>query len=149
MGRSRSDRERLGGRTRLGLAALAVVLAGALGLARRLEPDPRGFGTHEQLGLAPCAFAGWTGVSCPSCGMTTAFAWSVRGRPGLAWRANPTGSLLAPTCAALVPWLLAQAMLGRPLSRRSPGRTLTLIVVATLASSLLAWTCRLLLWRAL
>lgn len=143
----RSEHARLGGRTRLGLFALALGLAGALGLARRLEPDPRGHGTHEQLGLAPCAFARLAGEPCPSCGMTTAFAWSARGRPGRAWGANPAGSLLAPACAALVPWLLAMAATGRPIGCRSPGRPLSLLLVATVALSLLAWTCRLLIRR--
>src|SRR5689334_25333620 len=47
----RGVRERLGKRTRAILVALALATAGILGLARWLEPDPRGYGTHEQLGL--------------------------------------------------------------------------------------------------
>ena len=66
-----------------------------------------------------------------------------------AWRANPAGSLLAPTCAALIPWLLVSAALGRPWGCRSLDRPLTLLVVATVALSLLAWTFRLLLRRVL
>lgn len=145
----RRDRVRLSQRTRLVLAVAALGLAGILGLAGWLKPDPRGYGTHTQLGLAPCAFARLTGYPCPTCGMTTAFAWSVRGRFGAAWRANPAGSLLAPTCAAGIPWLLTSAVLGRPWGCRSLDRPLALLVVAIVGFSLLAWTIRLLLRRVL
>ena len=55
--------------------AIAVVLiaAAVVGLLLMLEPDPRGIGTHEQLGMAPCGWAqGPNGVPCPTCGVTTA-----------------------------------------------------------------------------
>ncbi len=112
----------LGWPTRRALVLAALGLVGVLGVARQLEPDPRGFGTHTQLGLAPCAFALVTGHPCPTCGMTTSFAWFARGRFDRSWRANPAGSLLAPTCVALVPWLLAGAARdGRQGSGRSTG----------------------------
>jgi len=137
----------LGPRTRWALTAAALGLAALLGLARRLEPDPRGYGTHRQLGLPPCAFLAATGRPCPSCGMTTAFAWFARGRPLRAWRANPAGSLLAPACAGLIPWLLAAAAWGRPRGSRTIDTPLTVMVVATVAVCLLAWTVRLVLGR--
>jgi hypothetical protein len=143
------DGGRLGRATRAALAAGALALAAALATAGRLAPDPRGYGTHEQLGLPPCAFRALTGRPCPNCGMTTAFAWSVRGRPDLAWRANPAGSLLAPTCALLIPWLLACSARGRPWGARSVGGPLMTLVVAAVAVGLGAWTFRLVPWRAL
>ena len=127
----------------------AIGLAAVLGVARRLEPDPRGFGTHTQLGLSPCMFAQVTGVLCPSCGMTTSFAWFVRGRLERSWRANPAGSLLAPACALLIPWLVAGAARGRPVGCRSLELPLIGLVVATVALSLLSWTIRLLIGRVL
>jgi Protein of unknown function (DUF2752) len=136
---------RLGRPTRWALALAALAVAGVLATARRLEPDARGYGTHVRLGLPPCSFRAVTGYRCPSCGMTTAFACAVRGRLGAAWRANPAGSLLAPTCALLVPWLLAAAIAGRPWGFRTPEGPLTVLVVATVALSLVAWTVRLLL----
>ena len=54
-------------------------LAG-FGLAGRLSPDPRGYGTHQQLGLPGCTFQMLTQWPCPSCGGTTAFAHFVRGQ---------------------------------------------------------------------
>ena len=134
--------------TRRALVLAALGLVGVLGVARQLEPDPRGFGTHTQLGLAPCAFALVTGHPCPTCGMTTSFAWFARGRFDRSWRANPAGSLLAPTCVALVPWLLAGAARGRPPGFRSLDRPLIGLVVATVALSLVSWTLRLILGRA-
>jgi len=136
---------RLGASTRWRMVVLAVALAAVLGVARLLEPDPRGFGTHTQLGLPPCQFARVTGRPCPSCGMTTAFAWVARGRFDRAWGANPAGSLLAPTVAALVPWLLAGAARGRPLGSRSPSAPLLAVAVTAAVVSLVSWAIRLFL----
>src|SRR5215213_9507823 len=125
------ERARLGHPTRSVLVVLALGLAAVLAVACWLEPDPRGFGTHTQLGLAPCAFSIMTGQRCPACGMTTAFAWFVRGRLDRSWRANPAGSLLAPACAAMIPWLLAGAAWGRPVGFRTLEQPLIGLVVAT------------------
>jgi hypothetical protein len=128
---------------RWGMAALALGLVLVFVVARRLEPSPRGFGTHEQLGLPPCQFAWVTGKPCPSCGMTTAFAWFVRGELVRALGANPAGGLLAAACAALVPWLLVGAALGTTPGFRSLERPLIGVVVATVGVSLVSWTIRL------
>ena len=134
--------------TRWALVAAALALAAVLALAGWLRPDPRGYGTHEQLGLAPCSFFARTGRPCPSCGLTTAFAWSVRLRWDRAARANPAGVLLAPACALLVPWLLACAAAGRPVGTRSLDGPVIAIVVAAVAVGLGAWTFRWILGRA-
>jgi hypothetical protein len=131
--------------TRWAMLFGAIGLAAGFAVARWLEPDPRGYGTHTQLGLYPCLFHQVTGQPCPSCGMTTAFAWFVRGRFDRSWRANPAGSLLALTCTLLIPWLLAGAARGRPIGCRSLETPLIGLVVATVAFSLLSWTIRLLL----
>lgn len=84
------------------LTALVLMLAcgGLLIVAATLTPDPRGMGTHEQLALGggrigPCGFPDYVGIPCPSCGMTTAFAHTVRGELWQAARAQPMGFLLA------------------------------------------------------
>ena len=45
-----------------------------LGLAIYLSPNPKGFGTHQQLGLQQCGFITFWGIPCMMCGMTTSFA---------------------------------------------------------------------------
>jgi hypothetical protein len=140
---------RLGGTTRWALVAAALGLLAVLGVARWLRPDPRGYGTHEQLGLDPCPFRGLTGRPCPACGLTTAFAWSVRGEWVRAARANPAGGVLAGACAVLIPWLLACAAAGRPVGSRTLDVPLMAIVVAAVALGLGAWTFRMILGRAL
>ena len=141
--------ERLGPWPRIFLGVGAVALVAVLLVARRLDPDPRGFGTHTQLGLPPCAFQAATGRPCPTCGMTTSFARFARGQLADSWRANPAGSLLAPTCLALVPWLAAAAARGRPDPFRTWEAPLVGLAVAVVAVTVFFWTLRMTLGRAL
>lgn len=83
--------------------ALALGCTALLAIAAVLEPDPRGLGTHQQLGLPPCGFLTLTGLPCPGCGLTTAFAHGIRGDFAAAVTANPLGLLLfLGSCLALV-----------------------------------------------
>lgn len=72
-----------------------VAVAAVMGVAAILKPDARGLGTHCQLGFPPCALMLIAGIPCPTCGMTTAFAHTVRGQWLSALRAQPFGFLLA------------------------------------------------------
>jgi hypothetical protein len=129
--------------TRRGLVVLVFGLAALFAIARGLEPDPKGYGTHTQLGLPPCHFAWVTGRPCPSCGMTTAFAWFVRGRFARSWQANPAGCLLAGAGVALTPWLLLTAAAGRPLGTRSVQRPLVGVLAGIVVVALISWVVRL------
>ena len=60
-------------------AALLACAVGVLLLSRVLQPSALGWGTHEQLLFPPCMFHFFTGLPCPFCGMTTAFAHMARG----------------------------------------------------------------------
>jgi hypothetical protein len=140
--RAGEESPRLGAIARAGLLALAAILIGLFATAGRLSPDPRGFGTHEQLGLSPCAILRLTGRPCPTCGMTTSFAWLVRGEPGRAWRANPAGLVAAVVGAGLVPWLLLVAATGRAPGRRPVGATLMALAVLVAALAVVAWLVR-------
>ncbi len=82
------------------LAALLPCLA-VLGLALYLKPDPRGYGTHSQLGGGQCGMLIMTGYPCPTCGMTTAFAHFVRGQWLRAVWVQPAGFVLAAATTGL------------------------------------------------
>lgn len=95
------------------LLAIALVLIGGFLVALWVSPDPRGYGTHQQLGLPPCTFRLLFGYPCPGCGMTTCFAHFVRGQFAEAARSNVAGFVMAAICAMIIPWSLISAFLGR------------------------------------
>jgi hypothetical protein len=125
------------------LLATACGLGGLLLVAGMLEPDPRGFGTHTQLGLNPCAFAAVTGRLCPTCGMTTAFAWFVRGRLDRSWWANPAGLVLAIAIIPITGWLVASAAVGRPVGFNTLFDPVVRFVALVVVVSLGIWLIRL------
>jgi hypothetical protein len=101
--------------------ALAILLSlgslAVLGVALSLKPSPRGIGTHLRLGLQPCQFERQTGVPCPTCGMTTSFAYFARGRILASLYVQPMGTLLA-FMAAMVFWVgTYEALTGRAFHR--------------------------------
>lgn len=126
---------------------LALVLAGfalvtLLGLARTLTPSPKGWGTHEQLGLPACAFVLRFQKRCPSCGMTTAWAHLVRGSLAAALRCHVTGTLLGLSAAAGSVWMLTCGTTGRWVGGRL-GETAWLVGGAVVGAALVAeWAVR-------
>ncbi len=93
-----------------------------IGTAFSVEPDGRGFGSHEQLGLEPCGYLKSHGHPCPTCGMTTSFAHTVRLQIPSALAANPAGTLLCLLCLVL-PGILVHSMLtGEPIGRFFMGK---------------------------
>ena len=120
--------------TSLGIVGLLLLVT-----ARRLEPDPRGYGTHEQLGLTPCFFKDWTGYQCPTCGSTTAWAHALRGDLLQACSANLGGTLLCGAALVAVPWLFAVVIVGRWLIIRPTLMILLSAGTAWLAVALLDW----------
>ena len=89
-----------------GLAVLLVTAA-------CLTPSPKGYGTHQQLGLPECSIKMIYDLPCPSCGMTTSWSHMVRGDIISSCKANPGGALLAIISIFLSPWLLISACRGR------------------------------------
>lgn len=134
----------LGIAARMLLVLSAVVLAAALATARWLIPDARGFGTHEQLRLPPCAFRVMSGIPCPACGMTTSFAHLVRGQVVRAFRVNAAGCLLGVAAVALIPWCLISAAVGRPIAPNSPAPTALVGLMAIWAVCVAVWSVRML-----
>ena len=123
-------------------AALGLGCAGALVLAVWLTPDPRGVGTHTQLGLPPCGSMLIWGIPCPTCGMTTAYAHAVRGHWWAAVRTQPAGWLAALATAAIGGVSFVTVVTGRHWRvnwyRVPPGR----VAATVIAVVLLAWLYR-------
>ena len=132
---------------RVALALVAVGWGALFVIAACLKPDPRGMGTHQQLGLPPCTFYEITGIPCPSCGMTTSFSHFVHGNLAGSLGANPVGTLLAAAGVLWVPWLLLSAIWGRRFGVRSyeiwlaRGIVLLVVLLTVNWSIQLAWIC--------
>ena len=115
------------------LACLAVLV-----VAARLTPSPTGVGTHMPLTSKPCDLLARTGMPCPSCGMTTSFAWFTKGNLLASFYVQPMGALLALLSSACVWGGFYIALTGRPahrLLRLVPARytLLPLLIVGALA----------------
>jgi hypothetical protein len=83
--------------------ALLAAACSVLGVALWLKPSASGYGTHTQLGLPPCAFLLITHLPCPSCGLTTCFAYAIRFQFWKAFLANPFGLLAFFATVSLIP----------------------------------------------
>jgi hypothetical protein len=90
-------------RDRAQYIALSCVSGVVLTIARIITPSPNGIGTHQQLGLPPCFFHQFTGIPCPTCGMTTSFAHTVRLQFYEAFLTQPFGLLACVLMALLIP----------------------------------------------
>ena len=96
------------------VAAVVFAACGALlAVAAWMKPDPRGLGTHQQLGFPPCTMVVLTGYPCPTCGMTTAFAHTVRGELLSAFKAQPAGLILALAVVVVAAVSLGVVMTGK------------------------------------
>ena len=113
----------------------AILGAGAvLVVAKLLNPDPSGLGTHEHLFLLPCLFKILTGLPCPFCGMTTAFAYMADGAVHQALAVHILGPVAYLAIGAiLVAGLIGVARDRRPLPQwmfsQWAGRTMLLILL--------------------
>jgi hypothetical protein len=126
---------------RIVLAAVALILLALLVTAATLTPDERGLGTHQQLGLPPCTFYLIFQRPCPACGMTTSWAWLLRGEIGNALAANAGGALLAGLSLMGAAWLLVSALRGRWFGGRPSEWTMAGIagIVALVTAGQWAW----------
>lgn len=89
---------------RLLLIGWSLFLIAGFVVAVQMKPDSRGFGTHQQLGFAPCVIRNRYSFPCPSCGMTTSFSHFVRGQIRQSAQANTSGLVLAMVCLVMIPW---------------------------------------------
>lgn len=106
-------RYRVGWATRLAWAGVGAACAAVLVIAALLTPDASGLGTHRQiLHLAPCSFVLTSGLPCPTCGMTTAFAWVMHGHPLTALIVQPAGAIFCLATIGLLFFSLYVACFG-------------------------------------
>lgn len=94
----------IGWKIRLLLIGWSLFLIAGFGIAFQTTPDPRGFGTHQRFGFAPCVIRNQLSIPCPSCGMTTSFSHFVRGQIRQSAEANTAGLVLALVCVVMIPW---------------------------------------------
>jgi hypothetical protein len=120
--------------------ALLVSLASIvmLATARQLEPSPWGWGTHQQLGLPPCASLVLFDMACPACGMTTSWAHAVRADFQLSASANLGGLILAVIALVNFPASCYFFVTGRATS----GGWYSLLLASSLAGALLVAICQ-------
>jgi hypothetical protein len=137
----RSARLSLSARLLLGGASIVVLTL--LAIAACLRPSERGFGTHQQLGLPACTSVALFGRRCPSCGMTTSWAWILDGDPWRACQANAGGALLAVLSLVLGPWCLLSAGCGRWLFGKPRDSLVLVVALAVAGVTLVDWGWRL------
>ncbi len=133
----------LGRTAQVVLCLWSLFLVSGFSLALWLEPDPRGFGTHQRLGLPPCTFQTLFATPCPSCGMTTSFSNFARGRIVASIRANIAGFLLALACVVQIPWCWTSIYRGRLLWIERPDWALICLLATICAVCLIQWVARL------
>ena len=121
-GRAGVAPERLGRWAGALYAFLVLACVALVGVGVCVEPDARGHGTHERLGLPPCLTVCTIGYPCPLCGFTTALSNMARGRPMAALAASGFGTLVFLGACALVVWTLVA--LG---ARRCPTRVFAVL----------------------
>ena len=123
--------------------AAAIVVA-AVGIAvvvllARVDPDPRGHGTHELLGLPPCGWPERYGMPCPTCGVTTAACHLVHFSPWRAVVTQPFGAALAALGLLVLATALADLARGRSFLARAYTLPLSRWLLGGTALLLLSW----------
>ena len=131
---------------RLLTVLLGVGIVVVFGIAVWLKPDPRGFGTHQQLGMPPCTFRTLIGVNCPHCGLTTSFSWFVRGQFANSMKANPAGLTLASAGILILIWSIVVSIRGTLVITHEPGRDMLIGFGIWVLFSVVVWVFRL-FWK--
>jgi hypothetical protein len=126
-----------------GLGGLLVLVV----LGVFVDPDPRGFGTHERLGLPACKPMEWWNIPCPGCGVTTSVALAAHGRIWASIRNQPFGFLVALMLPVFAAWCLWHAARGRDLNNAVHGIRVGRWGVLLVAFMTAAWIYKLALVR--
>ena len=125
------------------LSGFGIVVV--FGIASWLTPDPRGFGTHQQLGMPACSFQLITGIQCPHCGLTTSFSWFIRGQFEKSFRTNPAGFILAFVSVGILIWIILINIRGAFVITNAPGRIALFGFGIWVVLSIVVWVFKVLL----
>ncbi|MGD8861572.1 MAG: DUF2752 domain-containing protein [Myxococcales bacterium] len=123
--------------------SLCAIASGVIALSFVLTPDPAGVGTHQQLGLPPCAFLYLTSLPCPGCGLTTSFAHMARLELTSAVAAHPLGVPLFLLTALGAVFSLAACLRGVPALQMLQHPAVSRGALLLSAAALLSWLARL------
>jgi hypothetical protein len=129
---------------------LCAGLSAALLLtARLLRPSADGVGTHQQLGLLPCAFLHFTSIPCPGCGLTTSVAHAARLHFYESIITQPFGFVIFISAALSIPLSIYFMRRRVPLSKINglPGRNP--LVYSMLALFILSWLYKIVVMKGL
>lgn len=124
------------------LMFFGMAILGMVGVARLLPPDPSGMGTHRRLGLPACGSEALWGIPCPSCGMTTSWAWMTRGELLHSWNANPGGLALGMFVLVMAPWMIASSCKGYWWPLECQPRYVLLAGMTVIVITLIQWFIR-------
>ncbi len=131
------------------LKALLVALCAVVIVATAawLSPSDEGVGTHRQLGLPQCGWILAGDVPCPTCGMTTAFSYTVRGNLISGIKTQPFGMLVAIVVVLTGLLGFTIALTGRPVEAfwYRWMTTKTILIVSAMAA--FAWVYKILAHR--
>jgi hypothetical protein len=138
---------------RIRYLAPAGLSATLLLIARLLRPSADGVGTHRQLGLPPCAFLHFTGVPCPSCGLTTSVAHAARLHFYESIATQPFGLVIFISAALCIPLSIVLWRRRVPWSRLKRSLGGNLVIYLTIALFILSWLYKIaamkgLFWRS-
>ena len=128
---------------RVGFFCLGFLLFVLLAVAAWLKPNPSGMGTHTQLGLPGCSLFTMVGIRCPGCGMTTAWAYTMKADFTSAIGANVGGVLLCLLSVAVFPCLLWMAIRGQSINNRWFTQVVIAVLVIAISISIIEWLIRL------
>ncbi len=126
-------------RDRTAYLAFALCSITAITLARLLEPSPDGVGTHEQIGLPPCPFFHFTGIPCPSCGLTTSFAHAARLHFYSSFIVQPFGLIAFCLVILSTPLSIYLARKGTPWSELIHIRGIKVLIFTLAALFVISW----------
>jgi len=128
------------------IAGLSFVL---LLIARLLRPSANGFGTHQQLGLPPCAFLHFTGIPCPGCGLTTSVAHAARLHFYESVITQPFGMVVFILAILSVPLSIYFIRRRIPWSKFSHLRGRNFVIRLTIALFILSWLYKIAVMKGL